>query len=474
MSELRSLFAEQVSGVEAELVGPRLDDAGRARVARGARRGRRIQTIRTSAMATLVVAALGVGGWGLRDLLDRPDIANPPEPTNVTTPSVTPTSSATPSASVTASASPSASHDWSTVAAGDLPPAFAEADPHQPASRQMQDWVWDYVDDSWTVANYLSGTRPSPYASGPNPPTGGGTGTRVMYLLAPDSTLFHLLDVAQDLTSTSIAKDEFASIGLLWVNRFWPASRTAVVTLCYGGEMCQAARLNLVTGQVTTDFLGDAWASIMGAGHQATIGTPLEQGFVSGVDFVEHRANGVDAWTVTNVGGIRGVFWGEADGSFRASSINTVVDTTPGGDVDFQWRGLLAPSRNAALFIHDSQPWLDPGVVAPPDELYLFDLAADTTRRIDPMLPAAERCSVTRVIDDTSGVVECGPASSFTSGDTSKYRFFFSGMTAPVPYSAQVVEVEWLDGVNLPKRVLPEPKNPNPDALGWTARVSQG
>ena len=459
MSELRSLFAEQVSGVEAELVGPRLDDAGRARVARGARRGRRTQTIRTSAMATLVVAALGVGGWGLRDLLDRPDIATPPVPTGFTTPSVTPTPSSTPSASVTASASPSASHDWSTVAAGDLPPAFAEADPHQPASRQMQDWVWDYVDDSWTVASYGSGTLP---------PTGAGTGTRVIYLVAPDNSLFHLLDVAQDLASTSIAKDELASIAPPWVTRFWPAARTAVVGLCYGGDMCQEARLNLVTGQVTTDFLGDAWASIMGAGHEATNGTPYKQGVVWGVGFVEHRANGVDAWTVGGyTGGIRGVFWGEADGSFRASSINTVVDTTPGGDVDFQWRGLLAPSRNAALFIHDSQPLLDPGVVPAPAELYLFDFAADTTRRIDPMLPAAEQCSVTGVIDDTSGVVACGPASSFTSGDTSKqktYRFFFSGMTAPVPYSAQVAEVAWY---NRSTKTLPEPKNPSPDAYGW-------
>jgi len=59
---------------------------------------------------------------------------------------------------------------------------------------------------------------------------------------------------------------------------------------------------------------------------------------------------------------------------------------------------------------------------------------------------------------------------SVTSGDTSKqktYRFFFSGVTAPVPYSAQVVEVAWF--ILQPNRVLPEPKNPNPipDAYGW-------
>ena len=455
MSGLRERLQGEAADLADRLRGGEFGDPERVGMRSRIRRGRAIRTARTACVAVVAVGILGAGGWGLRDLLDRPDIANPPEPTNVTTPSVTPTPSATPSASVTASASPSASHDWSTVAAGDLPPVFAEADPHQPASRQLQDWVWDYVDDSWTVASYGSGTLP---------PTGAGTGTRVIYLVAPDNSLFHLLDVAQDLASKSIAKDELASIAPPWVTRFWPAARTAVVGLCYGGDMCQEARLNLVTGQVTTDFLGDAWASIMGAGHEATNGTPYKQGVVWGVGFVEHRANGVDAWTVTNVGGIRGVFWGEADGSFRASSINTVVDTTPGGELDLAWRGLLAPSRNAALFIHDSQPLLDPGVVPAPAELYLFDFAADTTRRIDPMLPAAEQCSVTGVIDDTSGVVECGPASSFTSGDTSKYRFFFSGMTAPVPYSAQVAEVAWY---NRSTKTLPEPKNPSPDAYGW-------
>ena len=467
MSELRSLFAEQVSGVEAELVGPRLDDAGRARVARGARRGRRIQTIRTSAMATLLVAALGAGGWGLRDLFERPDIANPPGPTAFTTPSVTPTPSATPRASATPSASPSASHDWSTVAAGDLPPAFADADPHQPASRQMQDWVWNYVDDSWTVASYGSGTMADGVGAGPNPLDWGLTGTRGIYLVAPDNTLFHLLDVAQDLTSTSIAKDELGAMSPPWATRFWPEARTAVVGLCYWADNCQEARLNLVTGQVTTDFLGDAWASIMGAGHQATIGTPLKQGFVYGVNFVEHRANGVDVWSVGSFEGLRGFFWGEPDGSFRASSINTVVDTTPGDAVDYSWRGFMAPSHNVALFIHDSQPWIDSGVDPAPAGQYLFDLAADTTRRIAPMLPAGELCSVTGVIDDTSGVVACGPESSFTTGDTSTqktYRFFFDGMTAPVPYSAPVAEVAWY---NRSTKTLPEPKNPSPDAYGW-------
>src|ERR1035437_7221473 len=194
MSELRSLFAEQVSGVEAELVGPRLDDAGRARVARGARRGRRIQTIRTSAMATLLVAALGAGGGGVGGQFERPDIANPPGPTAFTTPTVTPTPSATPRASATPSASPSASHDWSTVAAGDLPPAFADADPHQPASRQMQDWVWNYVDDSWTGASYGSGAMARARGAGPNPLHWGLPGARGIYLVAPDHTLFPLPD----------------------------------------------------------------------------------------------------------------------------------------------------------------------------------------------------------------------------------------------------------------------------------------
>jgi len=467
MSELRSLFAEQVSGVEAELVGPRLDDAGRARVTRGARRGRRIQTIRTSAMATLVVAALGAGGWGLRDLLDRPDIANPPVPTGFTTPSVTPTSSSTPSASVTPSPTAAATptHDWSTVAAGDLPPIFGSTDSHQPESREMRDWVWNYVDDSWTVASYGSGTAPDPYSA--NPLDWGGTETRVIYLVAPDNTLFHLLDVAQDLTSTSIAKDELGAMSPPWVTRFWPAARTAVIGLCYWNDYCQEARLNLVTGEVTTDFLGDAWASIMGAGHQATIGTPLKQGFVYGVNFVEHRANGVDVWSVGSFEGLRGFFWSEPDGSFRASSINTVVDTTPGDAVDYSWRGFMAPSHNVALFLHDSQPWIDSGVDPAPAGQYLFDLAADTTRRIDPMLPAGELCSVTGVIDDTSGVVACGPESSFATGDTSTqktYRFFFDGMTAPVPYSAPVAQDP---SGGSPARVLPEPKNPNPDAFGW-------
>jgi len=205
MSELRSLFAEQVSGVEAELAWPRLDDAGRARVARGARRGRRAQTIRTSAMATLVVAALGAGGWGLRDLLDRPDIATPPVPTN--SPSVVssptdapPVSAASSSTSSTVPSSASVFDDG--IADGDLPPLITRVSDRVPQAHAMADWVWDKVGLGWGLAVYQANQCITDVVEA-SPPT------PELYLVSPEGVHFHLFDFPPDALSSCGLRIDF-------------------------------------------------------------------------------------------------------------------------------------------------------------------------------------------------------------------------------------------------------------------------
>ena len=238
MSELSSLFEQQVSGLEAELAGPRLDDAGRARVVRRVRRVRRVDTARITGVVALVVAALGAGSWGLRDLVERPVIATPPEPTNVTTPSVTPTPSATPSVSTTPSPEPSTGPD------GRAMPGFVTAAAGLPSALPLPDGLLEQTVPGWVVATY---EPMKAYANTPYPfeKKVGREEHQIVYLVSPVGTRYQVLELPATTPLEVVAWTAGASTAL--VRDFAATAGSA-----------QIQRLDLHTGVLTaTDLAVD-------------------------------------------------------------------------------------------------------------------------------------------------------------------------------------------------------------------------
>lgn len=155
-------------------------------------------------------------------------------------------SSADPSSSPPAPASsePSSSPSPSEVTAT-WPPAELEAltpadpvDEGEPTAYEAPEWLWDWVDDSWSTAIYstLEFTHPD----GESP---GFEGVQWLYLLAPDGAAFRIADLGDAANATIVDWD--------------PGHRKAWLHLQGFSEERDVAEVDLLTGAVDTDDFTD-------------------------------------------------------------------------------------------------------------------------------------------------------------------------------------------------------------------------
>jgi len=242
VSGLRERLQGEAADLADRLRGGEFGDTERVGMRSRIRRGRAIRTARTACVAVVAVGILGAGGWGLRDLFERPDIANPPEPSA----SVSPTSSSTPS--MTPSPEPSTGPDGRAL------PGFVTKAVGLPDALPLPDGLLEQTGPGWVLATYA----PEYFAAGSSTATTDVITAEVLYLIDPSGTRYQVLELD---TATTVHPANTTSIGTRLLS--WePGSTTALVqqdvitrdSQMSGSVPGDPARLDLVTGALSPAF----------------------------------------------------------------------------------------------------------------------------------------------------------------------------------------------------------------------------
>ncbi|WNM24637.1 hypothetical protein [Demequina capsici] len=226
MDDLERLFSQSYEARAADLPAP--SDHLLVAVSDAVASRRRARVIGTVAAVAVPIAAIGAFA------LLRPDGAGHD-------PAATPSPSASSSPTASSSPAPTAvATGWDGVPESERPPVLDQAQPGQvDPVRAMEGWVWDYVDDSWslTVGRDSTDASAPPYAE------------QVLYLDAPDGDVFRLASLGTDRYVDFVATDLGAR--LAWLS--WADA----------GDAVQVVQYDLVTGDTVEDWGGDA----IPAGH---------------------------------------------------------------------------------------------------------------------------------------------------------------------------------------------------------------
>ena len=122
------------------------------------------------------------------------------------------------------------SESWSDLTEDERPPMLTGQDPREPVAREMQDWVWDHVDDTWSIEiiREINGDvdPPDPLVADP---------FQTLFLLAPDGDYLRLFDLRTDIP--------------VLVEHFSPVDRLGFLTRLFYAEDRQTVQLDLVTGE---------------------------------------------------------------------------------------------------------------------------------------------------------------------------------------------------------------------------------
>jgi len=176
--------------------------------------------------------------------------------------------------------------DWDSVAEADKPAWVVNQNPAEPRARQMADWVWDYVDDTWQP---WVGTDPAP-----GEPT---ITSQALYLGAPNGDQFRLFDL----------NTEYAMI----VNHWDVSDRLAWLAKCPGGDTCWVVQADLMSGTIDPNW-GD------GAIPERAVSPSGVEG-VANARFAITLSSGDELWAITTYrGAFDGFFLRSVDGAFRS------------------------------------------------------------------------------------------------------------------------------------------------------------
>ncbi|MDN4480626.1 hypothetical protein [Demequina muriae] len=376
------------------------------------RPGLRLRAVSAVALATAAVLALG---------------ACQPEPT--------PTPTASPSATQASTPSPSPSVSTETWPPAELD-ALTPADPvdeGEPTAYEAPEWLWDWVDDSWSTAIYSTVEVAESADGGP-----ALEGVQWLYLLAPDGTAFRIADLGHDAFATIVD---------------WDADhRQAWLHLQGWGESWDVAEVALETGDVDTEDFTD------GAGPRDTV----ESGGLS-ADLLPRdvAADGTRLWiAVSPFGDMGGTVWYEpVAGEWKPSSVNDALfdiaqarhargddsEHSPGPIGGSGWVSI--ESERAISMVADAG---GQGAAAPTYVIFDHDLGDDTYIRTGFTPP-----------DSATGCQVHGP-----DGDEVVVRCW--NVDTSVPDTGWAVDLDSSDAVEVP--VDPE-QTPNHDLGSYTEDV---
>ncbi len=253
----------------------------------------RKRTLRSLAVGGAgLVAAAGVSAVLMVSLDFNNDPVSPASPTaspTASAPAVT--QSPTPSATATAEIK-----DWDAVADANKPAFVVGQNPVEPQARTMEDWVWDYVDDTWQPWVFTDRAT-GEYA----------IASQALFLTAPNGDLFRLFDLS---TESDIVVEH------------WDASdRLAWIAKCPGGDTCWVIQADLMSGTIDPNW-GD------GAIPQRAV-SPWGVEGVANAAFVAALPSGDELWTIaTYFQTYDGFFLRSADGVFRSLAGEDVIDSS--------------------------------------------------------------------------------------------------------------------------------------------------
>ena len=319
-----------------------------ASVIGGARRRRRVTGLVTAAvaMAGIVLVAGGsvvaLSAWGE----DRQAPA-----TQSSTPSAEPTLGAAPDP---AAVVPDPAKPVGKDGIADYPMPAPSRGEGFPSAYVMEDWVWDYVGEGWSLESYslrldyLDETPPVLPAA-------------VVYLVSPDDAAFELVVLAGEQSNglrVASWREDARSAMVWWESR--------------GDVPSDAAVLDLTTGAL------DPLDFTMPGNVHSTSETPIAI-----------AADGTELWNATAPGIYRWYYrWSEADG-WTVAAVNDLPGVGTAAGFNFLGRAVEAPTyaradgTAVALGRTDSDgtTWEETII-----ELAVYDLAADVVTRTTPTL----------------------------------------------------------------------------------------
>lgn len=259
MSDLERLMTEAWEA-RAHAIAPATQDAALlATVSAGVIGRRRARVMGVAAAALLPVVAVGAGTM-LWLGPDAPEPAVTPTPTATESPSPSPSAepstSPEPSPSVTSSPVVEAA-TWAELSDTQRPAWVTDQDSRLPAAREMQDWVWDYVDDTWTVQVHRL-TRADVGITGLWREGEDFVGPQNLYLEAPDGELILLYELRRDLWVDVLTVDMDARLAWTGRQQGWDSGLVVQVDLVTGesteswgsGVVPENHRFDLGVGQV--------------------------------------------------------------------------------------------------------------------------------------------------------------------------------------------------------------------------------
>lgn len=243
----------------------------------------------------------------------------------------------------TASAGPLASPE-STATIQDYPPIAAARGEGFPAAFEMRDWVWDYVDEGWSIASYAVSRDPAVDKPRTVPDA-------VVYVVAPDGATFEVARVAPEY-----------SIGLRVVS--WQEdARTA--HLVWEGDVPAGVPsgggvLDLETGELEPLVFATPWgeSSTVKALAVSATGNELWQAWL-GTHQRFYRYGPATGWTVASVNDLEGI----GDRTLESRWDTATVADDP--------RLATRPDSTAVLF--ELRPWRD----GPLEEISVYRVDTD-------------------------------------------------------------------------------------------------
>lgn len=378
------------------------------------RPGLRLRAASAIALATAAVLALGA-------------CQAEPTPTPTATPSATEASSPSPSPTPSES-----TETWPPAELDELTPADP-VDEGEPTAYEAPEWLWEWVDDSWSTA--ICSTVAVADGSDPGAEL---SGVQWLYLVAPDGAAFRIADVGDEANATIVDWD--------------PRHSKAWLYLQGTGESWDVAEVDLQTGDVDTGDFTD------GAGPRSSV----ERGGLS-ADLLPRdvAADGTRLWmAVSPFGDTGGVVWYEpVAGEWKPSAVNDVMfdiaqarhargddgERSPGSVGGSGW--VSVESERAISMVADAG---GQGAAAPTYVIVDHELGDDSYIRTGFTPPESATGCQAQGPDGEEVVVMCW------NRDTS------------VPHTGWAVDLESSDAVEVP--VDPE-QTPNHDLGSYTEDV---
>ncbi|WP_152650191.1 hypothetical protein [Demequina aestuarii] len=314
-----------------------------------------------AAVALIAVTAMVLAACQSSD----PDPATTPPPSAPATESPAPSPSPSPSEAT-----------WPPTELDALTPADP-VDEGEPTAYAAPEWLWDWVDDSWSTAIYSTLEFTHPEGKSP-----GFEGVQWLYLLAPDGAAFRIADLGDAANATIVDWD--------------PGHRKAWLRLQGFSEERDVAEVDLLTGAVDTDDFTD------GAGPRHSV-----EDESLALDFLPRAVapDGTRLWVDIDplLGATSGVAWySPVTGEWESSAVNeTLFDiaaaryargtdgaVSPGYVAGSAWVS-IADERALVMVPHEGGQ----GTIARTHIVIAHDLGDDSfTRTVFAALDATSSC----------------------------------------------------------------------------------